>query len=151
MGRSVALKIAFRLCPSDTFTCLSVAACLPESGCVCVCECTCVSWVPNFTLLSLRSQTSDLSEAAEPSWPRWQSRWWGLRPRRRPWRLQTGEGREGWPAREQAWRAPKQDIQSKCSQQEREPTGREVSEGDGERRLQRFHINQILDPSRTRK
>lgn len=36
MGRSVALKIAFSLCPSDTFTCLSVAACYPESGCVCV-------------------------------------------------------------------------------------------------------------------
>lgn len=111
---------------------------------VCVCECTCVSWVPNFTLLSLCSQTSDLSEAAKPSWPRWQSRWWGLRPRRRPWRLQTGEGREGWPAREQAWRAPKQDIQSKCSQQEREPTGREVSEGGLDLQIGSCSLCQIL-------
>lgn len=90
-------------------------------------------FLPDFTLLSLCSQTSDLSEAAKPPWPRWQSRRRGLWPRRwRPWRLQTGEGHEGWPVREQAWRATKQDIQSKYRQQEREPTRREVSEGGGD-------------------
>lgn len=82
--------------------------------------------------LSLCSQTSNVSEAAEPPRARRGER---RRPRGRAWRLQTGKGHEGWPVRGQVWCASEQDVHSQHAQQEREPTYREVSEGNDEKKF----------------
>lgn len=90
------------LCPQDSNAALSQRYIWLSQG-ACICEFY-IHILTSVCLLSvcLFSQTSNLSEAAQPPWTRRGQR---RRPRGRAWRLQTGQGRERWPVRGQGWSA----------------------------------------------